>query len=1395
MAMFGAPCGNNTDPNRIIPNKPWDDRCCCPGIKCCVPLNIIISSNGWVGTTVGDLVGPADQLQKVYGYNDITGEYFETDFTASAFDVVGSIDTADGWVAEGASSHWWPRIYTNQQLDCSGESKCYPPPSACEGITVTDYWCETLPNMCSPPPTNPNYTIPLLEYDFDLNVVPPKCWHRFLGDNRLIFDEDRNTTVQAFKDRGRRYPEVDYTISRQRQVSSKAKDAVILYETFPKRWVVIFNNDENGNPVAIMKMISDDLNNDNAPDNGNLGGNYLGVQGLDYETSFVIDQKCGPRNFPDTSLEYPESLWCEADTNVAKPKLAPFIDPNSSGTGCVLSIDLKPNLFTKIHKTLLGELGTAGVKGNDCDVDIPLYCHDDVTYDNDGQPLFVTNYGASDGIPYDHGTKYIWPNGWKVNSINIVMPGSGYAVGEYIKFKYFENPSRGGEAIMRPICRGNNQTLAVGGPVCEFLPFGIECCDTIYDEDLGIEHAASWEDDDGYTGEEIDTAIHKVFYQRAKITEVDENGGIKNINILPLTRTQYESIGDMYAGIDMPKSKKKKYSVSYGRILCHSKSIFDGGTEYSEGDIIEWHCKSPPSGLVKDQKTNLWYNINIDDTNACVEADKAYGVVVDVDEYGSIQEWFIRGSDAWISNSVYNDGPEITIGQKINAYIDTNGDTPCGLMLYTCEEQEGLKIGFLCQSTVDPISSGDSTICPEGYTLIETTSGNICRKITNTYSYYNDCLESCSGVIGDNECVKSLINTTFNRCVASIDANAYDNILNINGDINDKRGRYHRDAYNLCEMRWLGNFPIRTATYGPQFNDNVITPAECYGTESVEAQIYEHSASLSVNAGLAKWPFEKILHADYTDIASEKNRNLDQNTLLATLFPLYPKNGDDYVLPQLEVSENGILEGGNDSDIGGSITNITVALSGAGFAYLETRHIAPDLPNTLPPPSGGGTAAEVTTYSFIEHNNYPLPNRNYWTAPDFVERIDKYSWFEVSNIVLGSNKGTGYIVDEIYEIYPEEAVPNSLQLSTEDHCPNGTYYEGIYNRADFTPQGYFNWTINGYKYVETPIPGTTSTRSVKVFTPGRSSKCKIKITEVDINGAILNFEILPEIDPEGNIRTYENGSIIRQGGVMYKTISAGYKRPHPDFYCYIGSSTGYGAVLFANIDTSLDGDGSIISVDIIASEDMIDPKNPPNIMPIGGRDYTRGDIGVLWEFDGNFGQGQLLAHWCKDYEILWSNREKADWVLINGSLPTYVPMSTLMSTSGCPNDSTGSSDLLNKTYQLYYSVGSVDFPRMPIGGNIRYDIPNYVDLCAEYEVIWESDCYANQGIEGFGFGYICPPQSHFTLRSRERKPFYSNELDMTFYYYLYSTVVIGMNMVVQSTRDCTPTIEYNAGVP
>ena len=263
---------------------------------------------------------------------------------------------------------------------------------------------------------------------------------------------------------------------------------------------------------------------------------------------------------------------------------------------------------------------------------------------------------------------------------------------------------------------------------------------------------------------------------------------------------------------------------------------------------------------------------------------------------------------------------------------------------------------------------------------------------------------------------------------------------------------------------------------------------------------------------------------------------------------------------------------------------------------------------------------------------------------------------------------------------------------------------------------------------------------------------------------------------------------------MYRTVTANYKKKHPDFYCYVSSSVGYGAKLETVVDTSLDGDGGVLSISIVPNTDMTDPKNPPNTMPAGGRDYVIGDAGILWEFDGEFGPAQLLAHWCRDNVNLYAEPDKAEWVVIYGNLPAFLSMSSVMSTYPCPNDiNPGSIDLLNKSYPLWVSYGSYDFARVYLGGTIRYNTNGYSDSCADYETIAYSNCYITTPIEGFGMGYICGGQSFVTLRSRNLLPRTIN--GTTTYHYAYQTIVTGMNMVTSSQRDCNSMIEYNAGVP
>lgn len=191
-----------------------------------------------------------------------------------------------------------------------------------------------------------------------------------------------------------------------------------------------------------------------------------------------------------------------------------------------------------------------------------------------------------------HGRFPVW---WKVGTVDIADGGSGYEVGEFFEVDY-----------------DYSRTL-FGGEIMTVFPY-YEICG-------GLPYRPTWIDKYGYTGTEVpqdDGTTAAKLFQRLRISEVDENGGIVSVEVVPIYKHPDYSDGTCMHEYNPPR----EYFVGYGRLLCHPTSVLFGGRGYTVGDSIEFYCE-----------------------DGCEEITPAIATVVDVDEKGSILDWQIRGSD------------------------------------------------------------------------------------------------------------------------------------------------------------------------------------------------------------------------------------------------------------------------------------------------------------------------------------------------------------------------------------------------------------------------------------------------------------------------------------------------------------------------------------------------------------------------------------------------------------------------------------------------------------------------------------------------------------------------------------------------------------------------------
>lgn len=192
-----------------------------------------------------------------------------------------------------------------------------------------------------------------------------------------------------------------------------------------------------------------------------------------------------------------------------------------------------------------------------------------------------------------------FPTWWQVGSVDVIDGGYGYQVGQFFQVDF---------DIRRPWLGGEIMTV--------FPKFDMSCVPPYY---------PTWVDQYGYSGTDV-TLPNGIpaarLYQRIRISEVDANGAITKLEVVPIFK-QPEYSDPPFCNDAKVGDERTKFYVGYGRVLCHPRSVQFPGIGYNVGDQIEFYCDDPPCEVVED----------------------AIAVVTDVDEEGGILDWRIRGSD------------------------------------------------------------------------------------------------------------------------------------------------------------------------------------------------------------------------------------------------------------------------------------------------------------------------------------------------------------------------------------------------------------------------------------------------------------------------------------------------------------------------------------------------------------------------------------------------------------------------------------------------------------------------------------------------------------------------------------------------------------------------------
>lgn len=466
----------------------------------------------------------------------------------------------------------------------------------------------------------------------------------------------------------------------------------------------------------------------------------------------------------------------------------------------------------------------------------------------------------------------------------------------------------------------------------------------------------------------------------------------------------------------------------------------------------------------------------------------------------------------------------------------------------------------------------------------------------------------------------------------------------------DERGHYEWKAKVLCDLTWegvgvparkvgslLGSLP--TCNYGQ--NESSYT--------NIRMQITRQTCETSIEVVVNEWPHGRLI--ENSTGAYERIRRL---------FPPYPACGGGGAMIRPVFGP----PGGNESDFGGPLVGAVVEGRGGGYCYRDKAHTVPTLPLKVPA-IGGGAGAWLAGVEFDAVHEFPNPNfpEEAWSGP--APSPSRFSYFPVVAAEIDpERKGEGYEVGQEFEVKPAGGfqVSDMWKVTGGDHpdtCPNGAWYGG--DRALLNADGYISLLYNG------------SLGSYGEPVSTRHSTCKLRISQVNDEGGIERLDVV-------------------EGGMMFKTVLTGGVK-NPDAVVVINSTLGYGASTEAEFEESFASEdfGKLMSVSIVSlPPGSQDPKHPDQPMPTGGRDYADPSAGYFWMLQNiNVGSPVLTGaeSWSLQAYLGWHNHgmnspynyahlEYSTHDVLQGSMPTFVPMSSVCSFSDCYHS------LLNRTYPL-----------------------------------------------------------------------------------------------------------------
>ena len=464
----------------------------------------------------------------------------------------------------------------------------------------------------------------------------------------------------------------------------------------------------------------------------------------------------------------------------------------------------------------------------------------------------------------------------------------------------------------------------------------------------------------------------------------------------------------------------------------------------------------------------------------------------------------------------------------------------------------------------------------------------------------------------------------------------------------DERGAYRwANKTDLCYLHWQGvGVPVRQADMSEIAGFHVNTG----GLTQVSVTVKRVPCRTTISVIVNPYKYESL---SFEVFAS--SQEADQKTKLLKRYRPYPKcpGGGAQITPIIGA------DGGNESAIGGPLTGGQVKSGGGYYAFVDKRHVEPILPKAVPD-IGEGSGAVIGLFVLQQVLGFPRPD--YADGELHEPAADRFSYFRVTDVTIESG-GSGYEAGQDFEVKPEggQQYANAWGRSggdDPDANPNGAWYEGQnLNSAGHVP---LELVVNGNSVIQEAFAH-------------RDGVCRVLITDVDENGAILELQVL-------------------SGGLMYRTVWANGVR-HPDVSVYTGSDTGFGAraTVAINTDKTSATFGEVTSCTIVqipigeAQDPLHSTQQNPVAIPLGGRDYANPKSGMMWEMENievgsTFGgsPATMLSYvpwhgWVYDAY----HPENSTHDLIQGSHPPFHRRAEHCTLNECYHS------LLNRSYPMY----------------------------------------------------------------------------------------------------------------